>query len=131
MTVELTRQFPVLPVRDVAKAQAFYRDVLGFRIDWIERDEVGCVSNGAISVFLKKAASTPAPHELVWNTTDADRVLDIYRANGATIVEDIETRSWGMREFVVQDLDGHCMRVGHVDESNADYSGFAFTGESC
>jgi hypothetical protein len=40
-------------------------------------------------------------------------------------VEEIETRPCGMREFVVEDLDGHRIRIGHVDESLADYSRFS------
>lgn len=56
----------------------------------------------------------------VWNTSDADKVHEEYKASGATIVEDIETRPWGTREFVIEDPDGNRMRIGHVDESNSD-----------
>lgn len=124
MTVRFTHQFPVLPVADVSKTQEYYRDVFQFTIDWSDGDRFGCVSNGDISVFFAKSADSTAGHELVWNTADADQVYREYIAAGAKIVEDLETRSWGMREFVVEDLNGHRMRIGHIDESIADYSDF-------
>ena len=124
MTVQFTHQFPVLPVADFIKTQEYYRDVLQFTIDWSDRDQFGCVTNGAISLFFAKSTDFTPGHVLVWNTANADQVYEEYKASGAQIVEDIETRSWGMREFVMQDINGHRMRIGHVDESIADYSQF-------
>ena len=126
MSVHFTRQFPVLPVADVRQAQEYYRDVFQFTIDWCDGDHFGCVSNGEISVFLAKTGGEIPQHLLIWNTDDADRVHEQMVAAGARIVEALETRSWGMREFEVEDLNGHRMRIGHVDESIADYSNFKF-----
>ena len=55
---------------------------------------------------------------------DADAVYAAWTTADVTILDPIATRSWGMREFTAQDLDGNQLRVGHVDESWADYSGF-------
>ena len=41
---------PELPVRDVRETQAYYRDVLGFRIAWLYEEEYGAVYNGKIYV---------------------------------------------------------------------------------
>ena len=124
MPVQFTQQYPVLPVADVFKTQEYYRDVLQFTINWSDRDVFGSVSNGAISLFFAKSTDFKPGHTLVWNTANADQVYEEYKAAGAQIVEDIETRSWGMREFVVQDINGHRIRIGHVDETIADYSQF-------
>jgi uncharacterized glyoxalase superfamily protein PhnB len=34
------------------------------------------------------------------------------RRAGARIVSELETRAWSMREFSVEDLDGHRLRIG-------------------
>jgi len=38
---------PQLPVPDVREAQAYYRDVLGFKIAWIYQEEYGAVYHGS------------------------------------------------------------------------------------
>ncbi|MAE64462.1 MAG: glyoxalase [Phycisphaeraceae bacterium] len=124
MTVEFTHQTPVLPVADLHETQRYYRDVLHFNVDWTDRDQFGAVSNGAISVFFSRSPGSRSQCVLVWNTANADDVLADYRASGARIVQDIANRPWGMREFVIEDLNGHRMRIGHVDESAADYGRF-------
>lgn len=53
-----------------------------------------------------------------------DHVYEAYKTSGVQVVEDIETRSWRMREFVIQDINGDRIRIEHVDESIADYSQF-------
>ncbi len=130
MTYKIILQTPVLPVPDVVQAQEYYRDVFKFKIDWIDRDVFGGVSHGDISIFFSKSNLPISVHTLVWNTPDADEVYKELLSSSARILEPIETRSWGMREFVVEDLNGHRFRVGHVDESSADYSEFRREGES-
>ncbi len=125
MPAEFTNQYPVLPVADVRASMRWYRDVLGFGIDWTEGDEFGAVSSGAVTVFFSRAEPPVAPILLVWNTTDADAMCKAFRTKGATIVEEPTTQPWGMREFLIEDPDGHRMRIGHVDESEADYGSFA------
>ena len=43
---------PQLPVADVREAQAYYRDMLGFKIAWIWREEYGAVYNGTTEIFF-------------------------------------------------------------------------------
>lgn len=44
---------------------------------------------------------------------DADRAYAKYRAAGAEIVDEIETKPWGLRSFTVKDPDGNLIGVAH------------------
>ena len=106
---------PQLPVRDVRETQRYYRDVLGFNIAWIFDEDYGAVYNDTTEVFFSES---PEPIHPVWNfvrVDDADAVLAAYRDRGAKIVEDIESKPWGMREFTVEDNNGHRFRIGHSE----------------
>ena len=106
---------PQLPVPDVREAQAYYRDVLGFSVAWLFDEDYGAVYNGTTEIFFSE---TPGPIEPVWNfvrVPDADAVLAAYRARGAKIVEEIASHPWGMREFTVEDPNGHRFRIGHSE----------------
>ena len=124
MAVTFTHNTPILPVADVTATQAYYRDVLGFAVDWRERDLFGAVSCGDISLFFAKSEDPVHRVTCVLNTVDADAIYDIYVGRGAKIVEPIATQPWGMREFTVEDINGHLLRIGHVDESSANYGAF-------
>lgn len=104
---------PQLPVRDVRETQRFYRDVLGCAIAWIYDEEYGAVYNGESEIFFSQ---TDEPFEPVTNfvrVENADAVLETLRERGATIVEEIASHPWGMREFTVEDNNGHRFRIGH------------------
>jgi len=104
---------PMLPVPDVRRAQAYYRDVFGFRIAWIWREEVGAVYHDRAEIFLVRAEAPIVPACSFVRVENADAVLALYRERGARIVEDIASHPWGMREFTVEDEHGHRFRIGH------------------
>ena len=106
---------PQLPVPDVREAQAYYRDVLGFKIAWIYEEEYGAVYNGATEVFFSLETGEIQP---AWNFVrvgNADEALAFYRDRGANIVEEIASHPWGMREFTLEDNNGHRFRIGHSE----------------
>ncbi len=106
---------PQLPVPDVRRAQAYYRDVLGFKIAWIYREEYGAVYNGATEIFFSLEEGEIRP---CWNfvrVANADEVLAKYRESGARIVDEIASHPWGMREFTIEDENGHRFRIGHSE----------------
>lgn len=104
---------PELPVADVRATQAYYRDVLGFRIAWIYEEEYGAVYQGRTEVFLRREAGSIEPCCVFVRVANADRVLARYRANEAKIVAEIDSKPWGMREFTVEENNGHRFRIGH------------------
>lgn len=96
---------PELPVKDVEKSQAFYRDKLGFEIGWTY-PTIGSVSKGEAVIFLRQH-QTVVPNTL-W--VFADNVDDMYKElteASITITDHLETKPWGLRQFTIEDIDGN------------------------
>jgi predicted lactoylglutathione lyase len=124
---------PEIPVSDVNRAAAYYKDNLGFSIDWSGgEDGIAGISKGNCRMFLTDDAfrvryRNAAP-VLVWlNLESKEQVNELYelwRASGAKIVSLPESKPWGLHEFTVADLDGNLFRVFYdfgtsVRENNA------------
>jgi uncharacterized glyoxalase superfamily protein PhnB len=103
---------PQLPVADVEETQAWYRDVLGCTIAFTQQS-YGAVRLGKTEIFFHRSAGPLTPACCCVRVDDADALCAIYRERGAEIVEPIDTRPWGMREFTLRDLNGHYFRIGH------------------
>ncbi len=105
---------PELPVTDVERAQRHYRDALGFEIAWLQPDKgIGAVSRGNTAIFFRKR---PPPLEPVVHwvfAEDIDATYDELRSLGAKIVEPLEKKPWGLRQFTVEDLDGNRFYFHH------------------
>ncbi len=97
---------PELPVRDVERAQQHYRDALGFDIGWLEGD-IGAVSRDHMAIFFRRRDRPfePAVHWVFAQNIDA--TYEELRARGARIVEPLEKKPWGLRQFTVEDIDGN------------------------
>ncbi len=103
---------PQLPVRDVRATQEYYRDVLGFEIAWLWQDSYGAVYNDAVQIYFTKMDDALESVCCCIDVEDADAVYAKYKASGAKVVSEIETKPWGMREFTIEDPNGHLFRVG-------------------
>lgn len=102
------RPVPELPVADVEEAQRYYRDVLGFEIGWLEPGKgIGAVSRGTAVIFFRRrqGAFEPAVHWIF--AEDIDATYEELRSSGSKIVEPLEKKPWGLRQFTVEDLDGN------------------------
>jgi lactoylglutathione lyase len=122
---------PNLLVRDIDRSTAFYRDVLGFKVKetvpaaapfvfvWLERDGVPVFLNDpkAVEADYGGAASRPAggTATMFFIVTDVDGFHDAV-APHAKVVMELKTQFYGLREFAVEDPDGHILtfaeRVG-------------------
>jgi predicted enzyme related to lactoylglutathione lyase len=99
---------PELPVTDVERAQQHYRDTLGFEIGWLyPGKEIGAVSRDNVAIFFRRK-SQPFEPSVHWVfAADIDATYDELRSLGARIVEPLEKKPWGLRQFTVEDLDGN------------------------
>lgn len=108
---EFERITPRIPVADLQRSIAFYRDALGFRVStlWpqadptfalIERDEV------AVGLFVGETPQSERSPELYVRVTDAETVHDALR-DSLTVEWGPEVYSYGCREFAVRDPDGY------------------------
>ena len=105
---------PELPVADVERAQRHYRDALGFEIGWLyPGKEIGAVSRDRVAVFFRKRTLPfePAVHWIF--APDIDATYLELKSSGANIVDPLETKPWGLRQFTVQDLDGNLFYFHH------------------
>ena len=99
---------PELPVEDVERAQRHYRDALGFEIGWLyPGGEIGAVSRDRIAIFFRRRTRPfePAVHWVF--AADIDATYEELRSSGARIVEPLEKKPWGLRQFTVEDIDGN------------------------
>lgn len=112
--MELHQPVPELPVSDVSKAQEYYRDIFGCKIEWrYPGGDIGAVSHGETAIFFRrrKGSFEPAVHWVYCEDVDAtyQKLADA----GANIVEDIEDKPWNIRQFEVRDLDGNIFYFHH------------------
>ena len=105
---------PELPVEDVERAQQHYRDALGFEIGWLyPGGDIGAVSRPPVAIFFRKRDRPfePAVHWVF--APDIDATYEELRSRGATIVEPLEEKPWGLRQFTVEDIDGNRFYFHH------------------
>ena len=106
--MEFNQPVPELPVSDVEKAQDYYQRRLGFKIEWLyPSKEVGAVSNGDTAIFFRKREGAFEPAVNWVYCGDLDQSYNDLTGSGADIVEGIEDKPWGIRQFTVRDLDGN------------------------
>ena len=105
---------PELPVVDVERAQQHYRDVLGFDVNWLYTDKsIGAVSRNDFAIFFRRRGPPfePAVHWIF--APDIDATYDELKSSGANIVEPLEKKPWGLRQFTLEDLDGNRFYIHH------------------
>jgi predicted enzyme related to lactoylglutathione lyase len=105
---------PELPVVDVERAQQHYRDVFGLEIGWLYPDkQIGAVSGRKAVIFFRKRQPPfePAVHWVF--AEDIDAMYQELKSSGANIVEPLEKKPWGLRQFTVSDLDGNLFYFHH------------------
>ncbi|KZV85526.1 Glyoxalase/Bleomycin resistance protein/Dihydroxybiphenyl dioxygenase [Exidia glandulosa HHB12029] len=121
-----------LPVRSVPASLEFYSKVLGFTVagDHGDLASVYLGEKAEVNIYLVSAAITRAkgeftPHEVLIMVDDAldahavDQVAEAVKGRGAEVVEPVETKPWGYRQFCVRDPDGHYLVFfQHVDNGS-------------
>jgi catechol 2,3-dioxygenase-like lactoylglutathione lyase family enzyme len=103
---------PQLPVADVARSQAWYRDVLGLEIAWTRGQSFGAMRGRGVELFLARSDDR-SPATCCVLVDDADFAYALCRERNAAIEQPIASTAWGTREFSLRDPDGHLLRIGH------------------
>ena len=111
---------PEIPVSNIDTAAEYYKNQLGFSLDWGGEDGgIAGISKGSCRMFLTNHAfredyGNAAP-VLVWlNLGSKQEVDNLYIAWSrcqARIVSPPESKPWKLHEFTVADLDGNLFRV--------------------
>ena len=106
---------PELPVADVERAQQHYIATLGFEIGWLEPDKgIGSVSHGDMGpIFFRKRQPPFAPGIHWVYAEDLDATYEELKSLGANIVDPLQMKPWGLRQFTVEDIDGNIFYFHH------------------
>ena len=106
---------PILYSDDVARSIRYYTEVLGFEKHWSwdQEPSFGGVVDGETAIFFCRGDQG---HKGTWLAINVDNVDEYYKkikSKGAVILSPPDTKPWFMREMLVQDPDGHMLRIGH------------------
>lgn len=126
---QFLRTIPVLPVRDIAEATAWYERSLGFETVYLhEGEHAGEATNYAIlrreQVEVHLILDEPPPHEQAWTKAgtgylylmvrNVDEAHSEVRRRGVEVRRGPQTEVWGARAFNLADPSGN---VIHVEEA--------------
>jgi catechol 2,3-dioxygenase-like lactoylglutathione lyase family enzyme len=116
-TTRLTRAVPVIFVANVQASAEFFRDTLGFSIDFLHGHPpfYAAVSRDGACVHLKfvhEPVFAIGPHDrgLIMAFIEVENVKALYGqylAAGVRFDQKLKKQAWGGRDFIVRDLDGN------------------------
>ncbi|QEG37791.1 VOC family protein [Bythopirellula goksoeyrii] len=119
---------PVLLVHDVVAAAEYYREKLGFSYDrfWGEPPNFCMVRRDGLTVMLSQVGSHTeiVPHwqivDKMWNANfwvdDVEALYTEFQQNDAKIDYSLHLKPYGVKEFGIQDIDGHDIAFGQIVE---------------
>lgn len=124
---KITASAPVLIVKDVVKSADYFRDKLGFtQVEFYGEPPDFCMTSRDNYTVMLAQVDDPktvvVPNwkivEKMWNiyfwVDDVDAIYTEFQASGAIIDYSLHTKSYGVREFGVQDLDDHDIAFGQI-----------------
>lgn len=109
---------PIFDVVNLKASLAYYRDVLGFKIDWEwgEPADFASVSRGSATLFIGEGAHAGGGGLWVF-TKQVDKLYVELRKRNARIKMPPTNMPWGNREMHVLDLDGNLLRFGGPEKN--------------
>lgn len=112
----VTQAIPELPFSDVAAAVAYYRDVLGFSVNYAQHD-LGVMDRDSARVLLiARPGAHVASASAFFYVRDADELYAELLQAGADIESEPVSQPWGMREFSVRDREGNRLTFAQTFE---------------
>lgn len=103
----LCKSLPELPLDDVPAGVAYYRDVLGFTVNYAQHD-LGVMDRDQVTLLL---IARTERHRGIGScevyVNDADALYAELLAKGANVQGEPASHPWGLRDFRVLDLEGN------------------------
>ena len=115
---ELSSAIPIFNVSSLRASQRYYRDVLGFTVDWEDGDppDFGSVSRGDAVVFMCQGCQGHPGGWIMVFTKDVDRLHAEFVDKGAIVKRPPTDMPWRLREMLVEDPDGNTIRfAGRIE----------------
>ena len=116
----------VLAVHDLDGSAAYFADVLGFAVDWVDGDNWRTLVRGGVRVMLGRCPDAVSPARLgdhgyfgFFASDDVDALHAEFAARGALILAAPVDRPWGWREMAVATPEGHRMMFAQPVRSDS------------
>ena len=110
------KALPVIALDDVPAGVAYYRDVLGFEINY-QQDDLGVVDRDKVTLLLAaRTNQNKGTGSAYFYVRDADALYAELIAKGAHALGEPVSHPWGLREFHVRDLEGNALKFGQPFE---------------
>lgn len=119
--MKITHVIPQLRTTDLAASIGFYTAMLGFTLAFQHQDFYAGIQAGSQIFHLKladrkdlsiEAVARDGHFHLYLETDDAATAAATLKSRGVRLVEDLHDTSWGTREFVIRDDQGHTLYFG-------------------
>lgn len=112
--IECRKVHPAFFVRDLETALDYYTNKLGFRFDfdWGDPPTFAGVTLDKVQMFLSQG-EPQSGSEVFFAVGDADELHEFHRQNGVKILCPPTDRAWAIRDYEVEDPDGHRLIFGH------------------
>lgn len=99
---------PVLGVRDLARSMEFYRNILGFEVEW-NAGSICSIGRDHCSIMLQMQEAASAG--CVWIGIADDSIFRVIEQSGAPILRPPTNQPWAY-EMKVADPDGNILWLG-------------------
>jgi uncharacterized glyoxalase superfamily protein PhnB len=109
---------PQFLVDDLDRAIAYYRDRLGFELDFVHQSFYASVTRNGFAIHLKHAPKLAADrahrkqHEHLDAYVSVSGIRSLFselQARGAEVIKPLEERPWACLDFYVEDPDGYIL----------------------
>jgi catechol 2,3-dioxygenase-like lactoylglutathione lyase family enzyme len=109
---------PQFLVDDLDRAIAYYRDKLGFELDFKYESFYAAVTRDGFGIHLKCAPKLAADREHPKQNEHLDAYIAVcgirhlfseLKLRGAQVLKPLEERAWGCLDFYVEDPDGYIL----------------------
>jgi predicted enzyme related to lactoylglutathione lyase len=113
---QLRTIMPAMPLSNIPAGITWYRDVLGFSINYQQHD-LGVMDRDSIRLLLiARSAQHTGIGSCAFYIRDADALYAELVSKGASITAPPRSQPWGLREFHVQDPEGNTLTFAQTFE---------------
>jgi len=115
---QITGIAPQFLVEDLDRAIAYYRDRLGFELDFVYESFYASVIRDGFAIHLKEAPKLAADRAHRKQNEHLDAYIAVsgirglfgeLQTRGATVIRPLEERLWECLDFYVEDPDGYIL----------------------
>jgi catechol 2,3-dioxygenase-like lactoylglutathione lyase family enzyme len=114
----LTGIAPQFLVEDLDRAIAYYRDKLGFELDFVYESFYASITRDGFAIHLKHGPVLAEEREHRKRNEHLDAYISVagirglfneLETRGARVIKPLEERPWACTDFYVEDPDGHIL----------------------